>query len=709
MNINEPEINLNADTKLVVDFIKRTNQAIFLTGKAGTGKTTLLRYIKAHCGKNLAVVAPTAVAALNAGGVTMHSFFQIPFGPLVPSIGAEETEDSANIYYAADKVKLLNCLELLIIDEISMVRADVLDYVDFALRTVNGSSQPFGGIQVLMIGDLYQLPPVANQDWNFLSRYYSSPYFFESEVLQGTTLVTFELAKVYRQSDPVFLDILNGVRNSQLSEPLLNRLNECYQGTAEQKGREEYVTLTTHNQLVSEINRQRLENLEGEVHTFKAIVSGDFPKDAFPADEELHLKPGAQVMFTKNDSSGKKQYYNGRAAKVTSISKEAIALQFLDDGTSFDLVPEVWQNVKYGLSETDQKITESAAGSFSQYPVKLAWAMTIHKSQGLTFDKAIVDVSSAFAHGQAYVALSRCRSLEGLILNAPVGQKNIITDPQVIRFMQTATTKTPDEQLLEKAARYYELSLMQELMDFTALKRRWMQLGTLVERFDAPTGPLRKRFEQADSVLNKEIFAVGQRFIKQEIAPLKTEPSATQQQLMPDRLKKAAGYFLPKIDLVVTALYQMVSSPWDARFQEDKLTAALDYCLGQLMVKDGAFRVAETLFTPEKYLAAKHQASARYKGIRKNKPNAKGIVEKRLSHPKLYDDLFNWRKAHSAQKNVADHTVLAEQTLRLIAEKMPKSVDELASIKGVGPVKATLIGNDLVRIISAYLGTQQLF
>lgn len=400
------------DNQLLLDFLATTNQPVFLTGKAGTGKTTLLRKIRDTTKKNFAVVAPTAVAAINAGGVTLHSFFQIPFGPLVP-VGDEHAE--TNFKYSDEKTRLLRCLDLLIIDEISMVRVDLIDFIDRTLKRVKGSNRPFGGVQVLMIGDLYQLSPIFHDAWHILGSYYSSPYFFDSLVFRSTPMLTFALDKVYRQSDPVFLDILNGMRENSLDAGLLAKLNERYDPSLNQEWKDDYITLTTHNQLVNEINQGCLEKLPGEIFEFNAEVSGDFPKDAYPTDEKLQLKLGAQVIFIKNDSSGKRQYYNGKAAKITAISQDSIKVTFTNGGREIEVEKEIWQNVKYSLSAEENKIDETSTGSFSQYPFKLAWAITVHKSQGLTFDQAIVDVSTAFTHGQAYVALSRCRSLEGLI------------------------------------------------------------------------------------------------------------------------------------------------------------------------------------------------------------------------------------------------------------------------------------------------------
>ena len=334
-------MKLDSLHELIIECIEKTNKPIFLTGKAGTGKTTFLRYIRSITKKSLAVVAPTAVAAINAGGVTIHSFFQIPFGPIPPMLLSNAFEEFSGKNFGIEKAKLIKCLDLLIIDEISMVRADTIDYIDRVLRFIKGNSRPFGGVQLLMIGDLYQLPPVFQNDWHLLAKFYKGPYFFDSLVFSEHPLLTFELTTVHRQSDPTFIEILNEIRNGSISETLLGKLNEQY---TENLDLANHVTLTTHNPLVKKINEERLNQLTGESHCFIAKVSGDFPKEAFPTEKELVLKVGAMVMFIKNDSSGNKQFYNGRTAKVENISGETIILTFLDDGTTFEAKQESWDN-----------------------------------------------------------------------------------------------------------------------------------------------------------------------------------------------------------------------------------------------------------------------------------------------------------------------------------------------------------------------------
>ncbi|MGF1925794.1 MAG: ATP-dependent DNA helicase, partial [Bacteroidia bacterium] len=499
--------------QLIIDCIEKTNKPIFITGKAGTGKTTFLRFVRSWTKKNLAVVAPTAVAAINAGGVTIHSFFQAPFGPIPPTPYNTAFTEFAGKSFGTEKTKLIKCLDLLIIDEISMVRADMIDYIDRVLRFIKGNSQAFGGVQLLMIGDLYQLPPVFQNDWYLLGQFYNAPYFFDSLIFKEYPLLTFELSTVYRQSDPDFINILNEIRNGSINEKLLKRLNQHHIQVKGEVDLTNYVTLTTHNPLVKKINEERLAQLPGVIHTFKATVTGDFPKEAYPTDENLVLKAGAMVMFIKNDSSGKKQFYNGRTATIDSIIGESIKLTFIDDGTTFEAKEESWENTKYALGETDQKVTQTIAGSFTQFPLRLAWAITIHKSQGLTFDKAVVDVGAAFAHGQTYVALSRCRNLEGLVLKEKVDAKNIITDPAVTAFMKSVQLQTPNHLTLAQALIDEQIETLKACFDFAPLQLAWSHLISILREI----GMANEKLDPAENLLRKKIGPVADQFVRQEL------------------------------------------------------------------------------------------------------------------------------------------------------------------------------------------------
>ena len=695
---------MNSTNTLLLDFLKYTNQPIFLTGKAGTGKTTLLRHIKSTTTKSFAVVAPTAVAAINAGGVTLHSFFQIPFGPLIPVTGLEP-----DVRYAEDKIKLLKCLELLIIDEISMVRADIIDFIDRALKQVKGSALPFGGVQLLMIGDLYQLSPIFHDAWHVLKSYYPGPYFFDSLILQKTAITTFELDHVYRQSDPVFLDILNDIRENKLGAELLNTLNANYDPGLSSAWKDEYVTLTTHNNLVTDINRECLEKLPGELHNFKAVVTGDFPRDAFPVDELLQLKIGAQVMFMKNDSSGKKQYYNGKAAKITAILNSVVYVHCIDDGTDLEISPEIWQNIKYDLSTEDNKITEKNTGSYQQYPFKLAWAITVHKSQGLTFDKAIVDISAAFTHGQAYVALSRCRSLEGLILKSPVKAENIITDPKVVSFTASAVKQKPDVAMLENYRLAFTHTMIYDLLDFAAIYQQWEALGKIT--FNEPMDFLvfNHIYTHAGGILQKDIIRVANSFIKQELGKMPQALDLAAEAVFRDRLKKASAYFVPKLGLVIAEIRKFSDLKLGINEATDKVLTGLNYVLDNLGTKLNVFRISWDEFSAEGYTAAYSSAGSHFSPLQHGMPLKKEQIKKDIVNPGLYRDLLDWRKKISEQREVTEQRVLSDVALQQIAEKLPRSTEQLAALKSIGAGNAVDLGSGILKLVNGHLGTSTLF
>jgi hypothetical protein len=691
------------DNQLLLDFLATTNQPVFLTGKAGTGKTTLLRKIRDTTKKNFAIVAPTAVAAINAGGVTLHSFFQIPFGPLVPVV--DENADT-NFKYSDEKTRLLRCLDLLIIDEISMVRVDIIDFIDRTLKRVKGSNRPFGGVQVLMIGDLYQLSPIFHDAWHILGAYYASPYFFDSIIFRSTPMLTFTLEKVYRQSDPLFLDILNGMRENSLDSGLLEKLNERYDPSLDQEWKDDYITLTTHNQLVNEINQGCLEKLDGEIFDFNAEINGDFPKDAYPTDEKLQLKLGAQVIFIKNDSSGKKQFYNGKAAKITAIDKDSIKVSFTNGGREIEVEKEIWQNVKYSLSAEENKINETSTGSFSQYPFKLAWAITVHKSQGLTFDQAIVDVSTAFTHGQAYVALSRCRSLEGLILKSPVMLENIITDAKVISFTKASHQEKPNSDLLERYSQQYAWGLIHELLDFSLVAKDWEKLGRskLIDKDEK--NAFLSIYEQGNQILQNEIFKVVKNFIAKEFSKITTSENPATENVFMERLQKASDYFVPKLEQLIALMGRIVAINFYNDTHSDKLLTVLNDCKDALQTKLALFRISWNPFSIKDYINTLHAASNKQPEKKQVKSS---IKPKEISNPQVYKNLVEWRKTIAVQRGIQDYAVLSDLALLSIAERMPRTTDQLAALKSVGVGNAKELGQQITRIVNAHLGTSELF
>lgn len=442
----------NHEIELAWQVIENTGTHLFLTGKAGTGKTTFLRRLKELTPKRMVVVAPTGIAAINAGGVTIHSFFQLNFAPYIP----ESTFNSAQQgfhKFGKEKINIIRSMDLLVIDEISMVRADQLDAIDAVLRRYRDRSKPFGGVQLLMIGDLQQLAPVVKEeDWSLLSSYYDTAFFFGSHSLKETEYITIELKKVYRQSDTEFVGLLNKIREKEADDAVLEELNKRYLPGFRPREEEGYIRLTTHNYQAQQYNDRQLLSLSGRAFSFQAKVEGTFPESAYPADEMLTVKEGAQIMFIKNDSSGEHRYYNGMIGLVTAVSKDGIRVKGNGESQDFLLETEEWTNSKYSLNPQTKEITEEVEGTFRQYPIRLAWAITIHKSQGLTFSRVVVDFTGGvFAGGQAYVALSRCTSLDGIQLKKQITRGDIFVRPEIVSFAQRFNNRPAIEKALKQA------------------------------------------------------------------------------------------------------------------------------------------------------------------------------------------------------------------------------------------------------------------
>ncbi|MEY4875760.1 MAG: hypothetical protein RL708_909 [Bacteroidota bacterium] len=476
-----PEIN--SEFKLAAEYVLQTSKNIFLTGKAGTGKTTFLKYIQNQTRKNTVVVAPTGVAAINAGGVTMHSFFQLPFIPFVPQAGGgfqvNDFVDKNTLFntvkFNKTKIDLFRELDLLVIDEVSMLRSDTLDCIDTILRHFRRQwDKPFGGVQVLFIGDMYQLPPIV-REWDFLKQFYETPFFFSSKVLEENQPLFIELKKIYRQNEQVFIDILNRLRNNQLDKNDYEILHQQY-NPYDVNNLENYITLTTHNWKADKKNELELNKLEGERFHFRAKIAEDFPENAYPVEENLYLKTGAQVMFIKNDSSLEKRYFNGKLATVVKIKDEEITIKFHDSNIEMVVEHETWRNVKYNLNKETNKISEEEIGSFSHYPIRLAWAITIHKSQGLTFEKAIIDAGDAFAPGQVYVALSRCTTLKGVVLLSKITSSSVKTDERIIEFANRENTIDELTANLENEKKEYSKTLLVKAFN-------WAKMVSITEDF----------------------------------------------------------------------------------------------------------------------------------------------------------------------------------------------------------------------------------
>ncbi|OYU81364.1 MAG: helicase [Flavobacterium sp. BFFFF1] len=467
-----------------LNFINQTQQSVFLTGKAGTGKTTLLREIIRTTHKHTVVVAPTGIAALNAGGVTIHSMFQLPFAGFIPDhlnthfseTVKFENKNTLNRHFrmSSQKKAVIQNMELLIIDEVSMLRADLLDAIDFMMQSVRRNKRPFGGVQGLYIGDLLQLPPVIKEDeWRILKQYYKGKFFFHSHVVQQYPPLYIELSKIFRQTDGEFIGILNNLRNNSISKEDVGVLNQFVKRDFDLEKNKGYIVLTTHNAKADEINARSLANLQGKVFTYTPEITGEFPEKIFPVDANLQLKVGAQVMFVKNDPSAEKNYFNGKMGVVQSLSEAEILVHFPDENKTIEIERYEWENIKYAVNHESKEIEEEILGTFVHYPIKLAWAITVHKSQGLTFDKAALDVSQVFLPGQAYVALSRLRSLNGLILLSPLQMNGISNDQDVMDYATHKADDTVLEHTLKSETRKFIHDYLKSGFTWDELAQEW--------------------------------------------------------------------------------------------------------------------------------------------------------------------------------------------------------------------------------------------
>lgn len=534
---------------LAWQFVKNTGTSIFLTGKAGTGKTTFLRALKDKLPKRMVVVAPTGIAAINANGVTIHSFFQLPFAPYVPN-STFKTEGIFRV--SKEKQRILRTLDLLVIDEISMVRADLLDSVDMVLRRYRDRSKPFGGVQLLLIGDLQQLPPVVrDEEWTLLGKYYDSPYFFSSLALKQTGYITIELKHVYRQNDLEFLSLLNKIRDNKADQDTFNRLNNRYIPNFVPPSDTDYIRLVTHNYQAQSINEGKLAELPGVSRQYKASITGEFPEQSYPTEFVLELKENAQVMFVKNDSTGKGRYYNGMLGKVVSTTPRGVTVKGNETGELIDLLPEEWTNAKYVLNKDTHEIEEEVEGTFKQFPLRLAWAVTIHKSQGLTFEHAIIDAQHSFAHGQTYVALSRCKTLEGLVLSSPLSTNAVICDEKVHQFNMDASAHLPNSEMLSQMQRAYELNLIDELFDFRPIGIAFERITRFIDEHFARRYPrLLQEYRQARPILD-EIVAVAAKFRLQYTQMLATQQGQELGNEVIQRIRSGAEYFHKRLSLLV--------------------------------------------------------------------------------------------------------------------------------------------------------------
>ena len=683
---------------LAYRFVTETNENIFLTGKAGTGKTTFLKYLKENSTKNIVVAAPTGVAAINAGGVTLHSLFQLPFHPFLPTKNNKE-DLLAKIRQNKQRQQLLRKMELLVIDEISMVRCDVMDAIDTILRhTRRNYHLPFGGVQLLCIGDLHQLPPVAQtQEWNILNEYYESPFFFDSLAIKEQLPLLIELNKIYRQKEDSFVKLLNKVRNNHMHADDFEDLHLRYDPTFRPDRDEKYITLTSHNKQADQINEQELYKLGTSSFNYKALVQDDFPENMYPVDFDLSLKEGAQVMFLKNDLI-QRRYYNGKIGVVKELTKDKIIVDC--DGTEIEVGKETWDNSRYTLNRADGKLEQETLGTFTQYPLRLAWAITIHKSQGLTFEKVMIDAGAAFSSGQVYVALSRCTSLAGIVLLSKIAPSAIHSNENVIKGQQSLSYKGSLPDRFAGARQLFTQQLLEEIFSFgevvSVIEPLNFQIHQHHDKLNAESKSWVENFRQ-HLAADKE---VGLKFIGHIAYLMKEEAVIENNATLQKRISDAANHFIPKLESYIRELkahpvnteHKEAATPINEKLNE--LSVALYNSNFYLQYCKQPFSVTGFLQHKLKYIQPRFNLTC-------YAVETKEAVTD-LSNAELYDTLKRWRNMVCKENDQPIYMVANQSSLQEIATYLPLTKKDLMQISGFGKAKAEKYGDEILEAVQSF-------
>lgn len=676
--------SINQPVMLANKLIAETNANLFLTGKAGTGKTTFLKKLRESNIKRMIVLAPTGVAAINAGGMTIHSFFQLRFGPFIPN-GKREKEG----WFRKEKLEIIRTLDLLVIDEISMVRADLLDAIDDALRRIRRSHAPFGGVQLLMIGDMEQLPPVVKEDeWSLLSTYYDSPYFFCSLALKKSQYLSIELTKVYRQSDEKFISILNKIRNSSISFDELTILNKRFINSSNYEHLNP-INITTHNSVANQINKTKLDELPSKKHLFEASIWGNFPEYSYPTEKELELKEGAQVMFIRNDNSQEKLYFNGKIGTIISISKNNIIVK--DKlGNLIEVEKCKWDNIRYELSPKTKEIEEIIDGTFEQYPLKHAWAITIHKSQGLTFEHAVIDAQNSFAHGQVYVALSRCKSLDGLFLRCPIPMDAIKRDEKLENFSQYVKSIHAEESQLNTLIKNYENQLLIEQFSLENINNILKEINAELSIYYRKKSPvILNKLMKLEESFKTDISNVSSSFLCQLKQLTLNKSNKT---FLDERIKKGATYFLERLDTFQSAFDQLPKQEFTDKECEKKVKDLVGEYQKEYNIKIATLTNCLKGFSSKEYLSTKTK-------ILLGNISIKLSQKKKSIHPQLMDRLLDWRSSTANKIGITESGVLPKETIIELSDRLPSNKNQLLQIKKINLQKAKKYGNELLSII----------
>ncbi|WP_341966101.1 helix-turn-helix domain-containing protein [Flavobacterium psychrophilum] len=700
--------NISAEANYTLQFINQTQRNIFLTGKAGTGKTTLLREIIQTTHKNCVVVAPTGIAALNAGGVTIHSMFQLPFGGFIPDNTVPQFSEyikfeskatlNRNFRMSGLKKSVIKNMELLIIDEVSMLRADLLDGIDFMLQSIRKKKIAFGGVQVLFIGDLLQLPPVIkDEEWKTLRNYYKGKFFFHSHVIQQNPPLYIELSKIFRQTDEIFISILNNLRNNRISPQDIENLNQYVKPNFDLKANKGYITLTTHNAKADGMNAKALDDLEGKQYQYKPEITGDFPEKIYPIDQHLQLKIGAQVMFVKNDLSLEKRYFNGKMGIIKSLSEAEILVHFPDEDVTIEVEKYEWQNIRYSVNNLTKEIEEETLGTFVHYPIKLAWAITVHKSQGLTFDKAALDVSQVFQPGQAYVALSRLRSLEGLVLLSPLQMNGISNDADVMDYAENKATQEKLEKSLQQETTKFLHNYLKSTFDWADLAQEWRNhLYSYSEKDESATKSKHSLWAKKQTDIVTKIQEPARKFLSQLDKLFSAEPFDIH--FIKERIDASYTYFFAQMDgIVYDILWKIeeVKRIKKAKMMFDELSVLEEVQIKAVFKLMKAKLLVKTIASGD-IISKENLTSNDIKSYKTNKIDAIHEEFKRLNITLIDDnlDVERYAKKKKEVKEVKKSTV--QETYELWQQK--NTIKEIAALRKLTP---QTIGGHLAKLIES--------
>ena len=682
------------------DIILNTDTTLFVTGRAGTGKTTLLRYVAESSQKNTVVVAPTGIAAINAGGVTIHSFFKLPFAPFIPSV-IEAKKLIAGQKMRAEFRSVIRSVDMIIIDEVSMLRADILDAIDVVLRHYRNSKFPFGGVQMVFFGDMYQLPPVCvNDEWFILKDYYSTPYFFSAKVFEKQEIVCLELDKIFRQRDADFVEILNQVRNNNISKENFNRLNDRYNPDFDLENNQDFVVLTTHNAVSDDINESRLIDIDSKTFIFDAAIKGDFPEYLYPVEQQIVLKKGARVMFTANDHiNPERLYYNGKMGTVVELEDNNVYVTCDGEDDPIQVNYETWENNTFSYNRKENSVDVKTIGTFTQLPLRLAWAITIHKSQGLTFQKVAIDAANSFTSGQVYVALSRCTSLDGIVLLSPINSNSIMVDSRIQRFSKNNFNEDLLPDFVNRKKRDTLCNMLIKLFSFNLLEVAVLDLKGYVTEFRADFSDYTPQMVENILSIVQDLSDVGTRFAVQ----LRKITNANDFSLLNSRVNDAKKYFLQRLEILEKAM-DITNVSTKKKERANKFSKFLNEVNKNLQETLFFLKNLDDNISVEQFYMLRHEfvvEKVNYNIYEEEKEDANEQTVDSELIAVIYSKLMAWRNNLAKELDIPSYLIFKKDTIMEMAQKMPDTKDKLLKINGVGKVKAGKYGQECIDIIKS--------